>query len=1089
MKLLNSTLFLFFIFNVAYSQDTRPFEEKMYDPSINFYDVCKEAEAHFDTIDITEKGNGWKHYQRWKSANEYKYYPSGDRSQVDPAFALKQYQLFKNTNPKQLFPNGWKDLGPYTIDSITGHYSAGLGRVEDFYVDPSNSMIIYQGSRSGGFWKSTNGGITWSGGVSDFLPASGVNAITASPTNSDSVLINSRNAQNGYSHGIYRSTDGGDTWNLTPFNAANLGFGGLASNFAIFEIVHHPRVPNLIFVGTNKGIFRSDDNLQTWTQLYSSADVKEITFHPTNDNIVYFYDSYYWGTTHDQIYRSVDQGISYTLSNTIVGNNGNRSVKIDVTPECDHCVYVASNNGIWISTDEGVSFTFRNDPGQNSDGFAVNDLDSSSMIIGAIDLERTTNGGQAWNQVTYWSLGNTNGAGNGHQISYNTSTDYVHADLRNARCINGVFYVATDGFLSKSTDNGITWEIIGKGVGIRENYCLGLSQSNYFVSMSGSQDNGTSIKVKDQWIEFYGADGMEAIIHPLNEDWMIGSLQNGGRRKTIDGGKNQSGATPPGSFSGHWIAPLAYDPNEHHRVYDFRETIYRSEDFGETWTELGSPASFTGTIMHASVAQNNSDIIVITRNEFIDKSTDGGLTFTSIKNNLPNYTIEDIAFDPNDDDVLVVVYGKYQNDNSKVFITTNGGATWSNITTNIGNMPIRSVVIDHTPESNIYLGAEIGVYTKPMNGIGWSLYNTDLPNVAVRDLEINYGANSIKAATWGRGLWEYTLVNRVDYPAVITTDLTSNVTLNSPKEGIDQYVTSTIHYDNALSSVYTEWSVGAPTFGNSISMSNVSDSTWTTDSPIPNQAVGSKVFFRVVAVGSNGDTTHTYKFMYTVHPAEYCSATGNDNDGNLYIQQVQLSTINNVSGNDYYSYYSTPVELYADSTYTIAVNGNTGWSDNDYAVWIDFNGDLDFTPDENVLWSISPGALAQSTFTVPSSVYELDTVRMRVRLSYWGSNPLVCGDQFGEVEDYAVLLTQVSAGINSIEQESLVLYPNPSSGLINVQFEGQLDEVKLFDLLGREIKVSFESNQIDASMLQAGEYIVRLRSGETEFIRQILIVD
>ena len=142
-----------------------------------------------------------------------------------------------------------------------------------------------------------------------------------------------------------------------------------------------------------------------------------------------------------------------------------------------------------------------------------------------LTLEASTDGGQSFNQVTYWSLGNTNGSGSGHQTSFNTSTDYVHADMRNAKCVNGVFYVATDGFLSKSSDAGATWQILSTEVGIRENYSLGLSQSNHYRTICGSQDNGTSIKMQDGWVEFYGADGMEGIIHPLNDDWMLGSIQ------------------------------------------------------------------------------------------------------------------------------------------------------------------------------------------------------------------------------------------------------------------------------------------------------------------------------------------------------------------------------------------------------------------------------------------------------------------------------------------------------------------------------------------------------------------------------------
>ena len=84
-------------------------------------------------------------------------------------------------------------------------------------------------------------------------------------------------------------------------------------------------------------------------------------------------------------------------------------------------------------------------------------------------------------------------------------------------------------------------------------------------------------------------------------------------------------------------------------------------------------------------------------------------------------------------------------------------------------MPVRSVVIDHTDASTIYLGTEIGVYKKSMSGNSWTLYNQDLPNMSVLELEIMYGSNTLRAATWGRGLWEFTLDGRQSFPSILTT--------------------------------------------------------------------------------------------------------------------------------------------------------------------------------------------------------------------------------------------------------------------------------------------------------------------------------
>jgi hypothetical protein len=136
--------------------------------------------------------------------------------------------------------------------------------------------------------------------------------------------------------------------------------------------------------------------------------------------------------------------------------------------------------------------------------------------------------------------------------------------------------------------------------------------------------------------------------------------------------------------------------------------------------------------------------------------------------------------------------------------------------------------------------------------------------MTIRELEINYGSNTVRAATWGRGMWEYTLKDRLDFPAILTTEITDPPTFFLPKEGVDQYVSSVISYEGALSDVYLEWSINAPTFGNVIDMSNSIDSTWVSDLPLPGFPEGTKMFFKVFAVGASGDTTETYRFTYIV---------------------------------------------------------------------------------------------------------------------------------------------------------------------------------------------------------------------------------
>ena len=1099
-----------FLLNVLLLISLTTFSQKEYkllmsDVSVNFYEVCKSADKYFETHE-KGKGSGWKGYQRWKNTNEYKYFPSGDRSNIDPLFVKNAYVDFTQKNPsnqtKSSFNNGWEELGPFSIDSISGHYSAGLGRIEDHYVDPLNTDIMYIGSRSGGFWRTIDGGANWEV-TTDFLFASGVNTITASPTNSDSVLINVRNASNGNSHGLYRSVDGGQTWVESNFNPTTIGFGGLGSNFKIYEVRYHPRVADLVFIGTSKGVYRSDDNLATWTLLISGGDVEEIQFHPTNDNIIYLYDSYYWGANKNVVMRSINQGLSYSQSNIVVGNNDDRSVHLSVSTDCEDCLYWGSDNGVWISTDNGMNFDFRSNPTEGCGGFAVNDLDTTKMIYGYVDIDRSEDGGITWIEATKWSLGNTNGAGSGHQNSFQTSTNYVHADLHPTKCVNGVFYVGTDGLFCKSTDNGVTWTNISQGIGVRENYKLGASQSNHFRTISGSQDNGTSIKHQNNWIEFYGADGMEGLIHPLNDDWMISSLQYGGRRRTKDGGLSQDGASPSGqsgSGNGGWEAPITYDPNNQMRIYNFSKFIYKSENFGTSWDSIGAPVTFTGTIGHSAIAENNTDIIIISSGSNIEKSINSGVTFVDIKNNLPNSSIQDIAFDPNNDNIIIVVYASYQNNGQKVYKTSNGGNSWTNITNNIGDMPIHTVVIDHSNASNIYLGGEIGVYTMPMNSSYWMLYNPSLPNTTIQELEIVNGSNTLKAATWGRGVWEYSLVGRNNYPSILKTSITDQPTDELPLENEDQFVTSIVSMENAPTSMYVKWSTNSATFINTIQMSNTIDSTWVTNTAIPNFTFGTKIYFKVFAIANN-DTTETYKFMYTLKENKHCTSSGTMYyQGNVTL--VSFNDIDNSTGKiqPYTDYTNTDSTLvYIDSTYELTINLNTDGGNYVYyaTVWIDWNQDTVFDTSEmyevgtaqNV--SDMPTNLSPFSIQVPSGAVIGNTV-MRVVCNYNSYQTDPCANGYdGEVEDYALIVKVFSDLSIENSDSKFKIYPNPTQNRITIDFMNDVTQsVILTNSLGQLVKkIEVENKkviQLDMTNLSDGVYFLHIMSDNKTSITKVI---
>ena len=275
------------------------------------------------------------------------------------------------------------------------------------------------------------------------------------------------------------------------------------------------------------------------------------------------------------------------------------------------------------------------------------------------------------------------------------------------------------------------------------------------------------------------------------------------------------------------------------------------------------------------------------------------------------------------------------------------------------------------------------------------------------------GSNTLRAVTWGRGLWEYSLDGRENFPAILTTTITDPPTDIKPLVGVDQYVTSVISYNSAITSAYVEWSINTPVFGNVISMSNTLDSTWVSNLPIPNQPAGTKVYFKVFAVGSNGDTTETYKFMYRVYENDYCQSYGNMS-WTTAVTLVDFNTILNATGKTqpYTDYTSTDsTTLVTDTTYSLSINLDT---DGNYTifskVWIDWNRDFDFEDagEEYDLGSAintpdGPTTLSPLSIPIPTDAQPGKTI-MRVSAKY-NSSPNPCETGFdGEVEDYSIIV-------------------------------------------------------------------------------------
>jgi hypothetical protein len=211
--------------------------------------------------------------------------------------------------------------------------------------------------------------------------------------------------------------------------------------------------------------------------------VQDIEFHPTNNDIIYVYENYYWGSSKNHIKKSTDRGVTYTAMTDLAGN-ANANINISVSPTCADCVFASSDNGIWKSLDAAANFSVQTVANAAYDLYYAtpNDLDTSFWVSGYVELYKSSNSAQAFSQSSWWYLGDAVHGGTDNQTAYNNSQNYVHADNNYLTCVNGIYYSCTDGFLCTSGDNGATWQRRSLNVGIRENYCVGQSQSNHYLN-------------------------------------------------------------------------------------------------------------------------------------------------------------------------------------------------------------------------------------------------------------------------------------------------------------------------------------------------------------------------------------------------------------------------------------------------------------------------------------------------------------------------------------------------------------------------------------------------------------------------------
>lgn len=713
-------------------------------PNRNFYDIQKSFNKYWEGKDVTQKGIGWKQFKRWEWFWEQRVYPTGEFPNPMQIYnESKKLKLQKKAKNIIQAVGDWSFLGPSTN---SGGYG-GLGRVNCIRELPGNSSVLFAGAASGGLWVSTDGGTNWSCNTDD-LATLGVTDIVIDPNNTNVMYLATGDGDYGdtYSVGVLKSTDGGSTWNTTGLNWT------VTQVRTISRLLMSPSNSQVIYAGGSAGIYKTTNGGSTWSQVFSTSSIKDMEFKPGTPSTIY--------AARYSVYKSTDDGATWSQLTTGLPTSNVQRIALGVSSANSEYVYaLMSNNtnsgflGFYKSTNSGTSWTQMsttpNILGWNTNGgdtggqgwydlcMAVSQTNANEVYTGGINIWKSTNGGTSWSCMSSW-------------------TSSVHADQHDLWFAPGTsrLYSGNDGGVYKTTNGGTSWSWIGSGLKITQFYRIGNSATNSNLVLAGAQDNGTKKRNGTTWSDVIGGDGMECIIDHSNSNIQYGELYYGQILKSTNGGSSFGSMTLPSEYNsslGSWVTPYVMHPTNASIIYAGYRNVWKTTNAGSSWTQISNFTSGSLTVLHVAPSDPNV-IYASTGSSTLKRTGDGGTNWTSY--NLPSAQyLTYMAIHKTDPNKIWAAFSGYSS-GQKVYYSTDGGANWTNISGSLPNVPVNTIVYQNDYYNRVYAGTDIGVFYKDDNTSDWQEFNTYLPNVVVNELEIHYGSSRIRAATYGRGLWE-----------------------------------------------------------------------------------------------------------------------------------------------------------------------------------------------------------------------------------------------------------------------------------------------------------------------------------------------
>ncbi|MEM9389431.1 MAG: glycosyl hydrolase [Bacteroidota bacterium] len=679
------------------------------------------------------------------------------------------------------------------------------GRISDFAVNPENPKEYYVATSSGGVWKTVNAGTTYTP-IFDSQGSYSIGCITMDPNNSNVIWVGTGENNNqrsvAYGDGVYKSTDGGATWEHM----------GLKSSEHIGNIIVHPENSQVVYVsaigplwssGGERGLYKTIDGGKTWKAVLTIDEhtgVNEVIMDPGNPEVLYASSfqrrrhvfTYLGGGPQSGIHKSTDGGATWTKVNKGLPGVDIGRIGLAVAPSNPSIIYAiveaAQGKGGFFKSDNGGA-SWSKQGGYTSSGNYYQEI-----VVDPLN-EHVIYGMNTWMQVSR----------DGGKTFKNVGEDTKHVDNH---CLwidpkdTQHLVAGCDGGIYETFDGAATWQFKAN-LPVTQFYKVAVDNAEpfYFI-YGGTQDNfsmgGPSRTISgngianSEWFMTHGGDGFESAIDPENPNIVYAQSQYGFLVRYDKLSGEELGIKPQprkgeDAYRWNWDAPLEVSAHKSSRIYFAANKLFRSDDRGNSWEVISDDltaqikrnelkvmgkiwsmdavmknqsTSPYGTIVAFSESPKNESLLYVgTDDGLIQVTENGGENWRKVSSvpGVPARTyVNEVLASKHDQNVVYAAFNNHKNGDFKPYVykSTDKGKTWASIT---GNLPDRGSVYaieeDHIDPDLLFIGTEFGVFYSGDGGGSWAQLKSGLPTIAVRDIAIQQRENDLVLGTFGRGFY------------------------------------------------------------------------------------------------------------------------------------------------------------------------------------------------------------------------------------------------------------------------------------------------------------------------------------------------